>query len=94
MMQNLLWAFVGATRGTAAGVLPGIGPAVTVALLQLVITKIDPSGTLTLKGLSISQGDWTIFLQKPLSATLLAITVAVVVGPWLWRKLGAINAKS
>lgn len=93
-MQNLLWAFVGATRGTAAGVLPGIGPAVTVALLQLVITKIDPSGTLTLKGLSISQGDWTIFLQKPLSATLLAITVAVVVGPWLWRKLGAINAKS
>ena len=93
-MQNLLWAFVGATRGTAAGVLPGIGPAVTVALLQLVITKIDPSGTLTLKGLSISQGDWTIFLQKPLSATLLAITVAVVVGPWLWRKLGAVNARS
>ena len=93
-MQNLLWAFVGATLGTAAGVLPGIGPAATVALLQSVITKIDPSGTLTLKALPISRGDWTIFLKKPLSATLLAITVAVVVGPWLWRKQGAINARS
>jgi putative tricarboxylic transport membrane protein len=40
------------------------------------------------RALSISQGDWTIFLQKPLSATLLAITVAIVVGPWLWRKVG------
>jgi len=37
-MQNLLWAFVGATLGRAAGVLPGIGPVVTVALLQSVIT--------------------------------------------------------
>ena len=41
------------------------------------------------RALSISQGDWMIFLQKPLSATLLAITVAIVVGPWLWRKLGS-----
>ena len=32
-MQNLLWCFVGVTLGTAVGVLPGIGPAVTVALL-------------------------------------------------------------
>ena len=27
-----------------------------------------------------------IFLQKPLSATLLAITVLIVVGPWLTKK--------
>ena len=40
------------------------------------------------RALSISQGDWMIFLQKPLSATLLAITVLLIVGPWLWRKLG------
>ena len=39
------------------------------------------------RALSISQGDWMIFLQKPLSATLLAITVLMVVGPWLLRKL-------
>ncbi len=45
-MQNLLWCFVGVTLGTAVGVLPGIGPAVTVALLLPVTTKIDPSGAL------------------------------------------------
>ena len=31
--MNLLWAFIGATLGTAIGVLPGIGPALTIALL-------------------------------------------------------------
>ena len=30
---NLLWAFVGCAVGTAIGVLPGLGPAVTVAML-------------------------------------------------------------
>ena len=45
-LQNLMWAFVGVTLGTAVGVLPGIGPAVTVALLLPVTTKVDPSGAL------------------------------------------------
>jgi len=44
--QNLLWCLIGVTLGTAVGVLPGIGPAVTVALLLPVTTKIDPSGAL------------------------------------------------
>ena len=30
---NLFWAFVGSVLGTAIGVLPGIGPALTIALL-------------------------------------------------------------
>ena len=30
---NLMWAFVGCALGTAIGVLPGLGPAVTVAML-------------------------------------------------------------
>jgi putative tricarboxylic transport membrane protein len=30
---NLMWAFVGVTLGTAIGVLPGLGPALTIALL-------------------------------------------------------------
>ena len=29
---NLMWAFVGCIIGTAVGVLPGIGPAVAVAM--------------------------------------------------------------
>src|SRR6187455_1679558 len=40
--QNLLWAFVGATLGTAIGVLPGIGPAMTVAVLLPVTFNLDP----------------------------------------------------
>ena len=31
---NLLWAFLGCALGTAIGVLPGLGPAVTVASLR------------------------------------------------------------
>jgi putative tricarboxylic transport membrane protein len=41
---NLLWAFTGAVLGTAIGVLPGIGPALTIALLLPVTTKMDPTG--------------------------------------------------
>jgi putative tricarboxylic transport membrane protein len=44
--QNLLWAFVGVTLGTAVGVLPGVGPAVTVALLLPLTTKLEPAGAL------------------------------------------------
>jgi putative tricarboxylic transport membrane protein len=39
------------------------------------------------RSLSISQGDWMIFLQKPLSASLLAITAAMLIGPWAWKKI-------
>ena len=43
---NLLWGLVGVTLGTAVGVLPGIGPALTVALLLPVTVKLDPTGAL------------------------------------------------
>ena len=39
---HLWWAFVGVTLGTAVGVLPGIGPALTVALLLPVTFALDP----------------------------------------------------
>jgi putative tricarboxylic transport membrane protein len=39
---NLLWAFAGVTLGTAVGVLPGIGPALTVALLLPITFNLDP----------------------------------------------------
>jgi putative tricarboxylic transport membrane protein len=38
---NLLWAFVGCILGTAVGVLPGIGPAVTVAMLLPITAKVE-----------------------------------------------------
>lgn len=43
---NLLYASIGVLLGTAVGVLPGIGPAVTVALLLPITFKLDPSGSL------------------------------------------------
>ena len=44
--KNLLWALVGVTLGTAVGVLPGIGPAVAIALLLPLTSKLDPAGAL------------------------------------------------
>lgn len=44
--QNLIYAFIGVTLGTAVGVLPGIGPALTVALLLPVTYRLDPAGSL------------------------------------------------
>ena len=38
---NLAWAFFGCLLGTAVGVLPGIGPAVAVAMLLPMTGKID-----------------------------------------------------
>lgn len=39
---NLFWAFLGVTLGTGIGVLPGIGPALTVALLLPVTFTLPP----------------------------------------------------
>jgi len=44
--MNLVYALIGVTLGTAVGVLPGIGPALTVALLLPVTYKLDPAGSL------------------------------------------------
>ncbi|CAO0829079.1 hypothetical protein SMICM17S_11890 [Streptomyces microflavus] len=41
---NLLWAALGVLLGTAIGVLPGIGPAMAVALLLPVTYGLDPTG--------------------------------------------------
>lgn len=41
----LLYALIGVTLGTV-GVLPGIGPALTVALLLPVTYGLDPAGSL------------------------------------------------
>ncbi|MGH9199916.1 MAG: tripartite tricarboxylate transporter permease, partial [Vicinamibacterales bacterium] len=44
--SNLLWGFMGVTLGTIVGVLPGIGPALTVALLLPVTYGLDPTAAL------------------------------------------------
>ena len=43
---NLLWAFVGCVLGTAIGVLPGLGPAVTVAMLLPITGQVEPTSSM------------------------------------------------
>jgi len=38
------------------------------------------------RALSISQGDATVFISHPISATLLAITALLIIAPWLYRR--------
>lgn len=45
-LQNLLLGFIGVTLGTLVGVLPGVGPALTVALLLPATANFDPIGAL------------------------------------------------
>jgi putative tricarboxylic transport membrane protein len=45
-LANLLWAFVGCALGTAIGVLPGLGPAVTVAMLLPITSQVEPTASM------------------------------------------------
>jgi putative tricarboxylic transport membrane protein len=42
-LRHLAWALAGVTLGTAVGVLPGIGPALTVAVLLPITFSLDPT---------------------------------------------------
>ncbi len=44
--MNLLWAFLGCVIGTAVGVLPGLGPAVVVAMLLPITSKVDVTASM------------------------------------------------
>jgi putative tricarboxylic transport membrane protein len=43
---NLMWAFIGCAIGTAIGVLPGLGPAVTVAMLLPITAQVEPTASM------------------------------------------------
>src|SRR3989304_5509401 len=49
-LANLAWALAGVTLGTAVGVLPGIGPALTVAVLLPVTFTLDPTSAFIMFG--------------------------------------------
>jgi putative tricarboxylic transport membrane protein len=44
------------------------------------------------RGLAISQGDLSIFVTSPISATVLAITGLVLIVPPIWRRVSAQRA--
>ncbi len=43
---NLLFCFIGAFLGTAVGVLPGVGPLATIAMLLPITFKVSPEASL------------------------------------------------
>jgi putative tricarboxylic transport membrane protein len=49
-LPHLAWALAGVTLGTAVGVLPGIGPALTVAVLLPITFNLDPTSAFIMFG--------------------------------------------
>jgi putative tricarboxylic transport membrane protein len=45
-VTNLVYCFIGCILGTAVGVLPGLGPASTVAILLPLTMQLDPTGSI------------------------------------------------
>ncbi|MEM9973931.1 MAG: tripartite tricarboxylate transporter permease, partial [Pseudomonadota bacterium] len=69
-IQNLMLCFTGALVGTATGVLPGIGPAATLALLLPLTYTLDPAGALIMLaaiyyGAQYGSSTTAIFLNLP-----------------------------
>jgi putative tricarboxylic transport membrane protein len=46
--MNLMWGMIGVTLGTAVGVLPGLGPALTIAMLLPITFQVEPAAAFIL----------------------------------------------
>jgi putative tricarboxylic transport membrane protein len=77
---NLLWGFIGVILGTFIGVLPGVGPALTVAMLLPLTVKLDPTGALIMfagiyYGAMYGGSTTTILLNTPGESASIATAI-------------------
>ena len=77
---NLLWGLIGVTLGTFVGVLPGVGPALTVAMLMPLTVKLDPTGALIMfagiyYGAMYGGSTTTILLNTPGESASIATAI-------------------
>ena len=48
--MNLMWCFIGCFFGTVIGILPGLGPAATIAMLLPLTFQMEPTSALIMLG--------------------------------------------
>jgi putative tricarboxylic transport membrane protein len=46
------------------------------------------------QAMTISAGDWTVFFTRPLSATILIISLLALAGPWAWDRIQAMRTRT
>jgi len=87
--MNLLYAVIGVLLGTAVGVLPGIGPAMTVALLLPITYNVPPSAV------NVQWLDLALLLvfgllglmMRRFGLPVLPLIIGVILGPRIERQL-------
>jgi len=80
---NLLWGFIGVMLGTFIGVLPGVGPALTVAMLMPLTVRLDPTGALIMfagiyYGAMYGGSTTTILLNTPGESASIATALEAI----------------
>ena len=93
--MNLAFAAIGVLLGTAVGVLPGIGPALTVALLLPITFKLDPGGSLIMfAGIyygGMYGGSTTAILLNTPGESASVVTVLIIGVGLVYGAAGTVN---
>ena len=89
-LQNLLYCFIGVAVGTLIGVLPGIGPVATIAMLLPITFNLNPVAALIMLAgsFAIEGPKVPAFAMRP----LILISVACVLYGYLMKPLGLVGA--
>ena len=79
-LKNLMYCFIGVFAGTMIGVLPGIGPLATIAMLLPITFNLEPTSALAQSWLGAAHGG--------VQLTLYALILMAVI---LWQPAGLLG---